>query len=217
MSGSVSAFYAGCAVGLAVAAPIGPMGVLCIQRTLVTGWGAGLATGLGAAIVLTSWGAAILLGLGAFVAAWLDAGSQIFAFASALVLSCFAVRIFRRSVVLDAGRSGTQPDLRALFAGALVLALVNPLTLVLVAAAIPALSAPESIAKAPQMLLGIFCGSIAWWIALSATVAVLRSRINCRFIGWINITTGLSLLSLAVITAVNAVGLDPQHLSIGTE
>src|SRR5215212_2013033 len=98
---SLTTFLAGVGSGLAVAVPIGPMGVLCIQRTLTFGLAAGLATGLGAATVHLIFGSLAAFGLGAALAAQLGAGAQtLFSVLSASLLLWFAVRTTSRMIVI---------------------------------------------------------------------------------------------------------------------
>src|SRR3954467_4728299 len=101
LAASLSTFHAGISVGLAVAVPIGPMGVLCIQRTLAFGLAAGLATGLGAATVHLILGSIAALGLGAALTAQLGAGAQpLLPLLSASLLLWFSVRITSRTAVI---------------------------------------------------------------------------------------------------------------------
>ena len=67
-------FLRGLAIGVAVAAPVGPIGLLCINRTLTAGFAAGLATGLGAATADAAYGAVAAFGLAALVGAVSAAG-----------------------------------------------------------------------------------------------------------------------------------------------
>src|SRR3954471_1892409 len=85
---SLTTFLAGIAAGLFVAVPIGPMGVLCIQRTLTFGLAAGLATGLGAATVHLIFGSLAAVGLSATITAWLSVGAQGLSLLSPTVLVC---------------------------------------------------------------------------------------------------------------------------------
>jgi threonine/homoserine/homoserine lactone efflux protein len=204
-------FQAGLGLGLAVAVPIGPMGVLCIQRTLAGGLSAGLATGFGAAIVQASYGAAIILGpaalLGADTLGQLGTGLgrglvQLF---SAALLALFAFRLLRRSGALRADPTARPGrGLRGCFLEALALGLANPLTLALLAAAIPALVGPEAVRHAPVVLLGQFCGAVLWWLMLSGAVSVLRGRLRGSVLARINHCAALALGATAVLTALRA-------------
>jgi threonine/homoserine/homoserine lactone efflux protein len=90
---SLATFLAGVGVGLAVAVPIGPMGVLCIQRTLAFGLVAGLATGFGAATVHLAFGSLAALGLGVTATASINTSAQGLTLVSAGLLFWFAARI----------------------------------------------------------------------------------------------------------------------------
>lgn len=201
---SSSAMYAGAAVGLAVAVPIGPMGLLCIQRTLVRGWSAGLITGLAAALVLTLWAGIMVLGAGHKAAVFAVSHSDYMSVCSGCLLLFFAIRILQRSSSSTVADHGVPPapvfaSLSTFFWGAIAVALVNPLTLVLLAAAIPAITPNIDTSLAPDLIFGVFLGSIAWWIVLSLTVTGIRRRFDARLISWINKFAGAILFAMAVM------------------
>lgn len=192
----VAALLSGALLGLAVAAPIGPMGVLCIQRTLAFGAGAGVATGLGAATVHVVLGGAATLGAAAAAKAWLLANAQALALASAALLVWLAVRVLRRRVAIGPATPPAGGPWRA-YASAVAFGLSNPLTFVLLAAAAPALAIQESAGPLP-VVAGIFLGSAGWWVALSLGVAAVRGRLSLRMLGRINTAAGLVLLGFGL-------------------
>jgi threonine/homoserine/homoserine lactone efflux protein len=203
---SLASFAAGVGVGLAVAVPIGPMGVLCIHRTLAFGLLAGFATGLGAATVHLAFGSLAALGLGATMAARVGASAQVLSLLSAGLLFWFAARIMRRTTVI--GPKHPQPEKWLRFYGsALLFGLSNPVTILLFAAALPAVAARSDWETAPLLIAGIFLGSITWWICLSTTIALIRTQLSCRVIAFTNKATGMTLAALGTITAANAFGL----------
>jgi threonine/homoserine/homoserine lactone efflux protein len=205
---SLATFLAGVGVGLAVAVPIGPMGVLCIQRTLAFGLVAGLATGLGAATVHLTFGSVAALGLGATMSALFGAGAQGLTLLSAGLLFWFAARILKRTVV--SGPDLPQPEgwLRS-YASAFLFGLSNPLTILLFVAAIPALTARGDLEAVPVLVMGVFLGSIAWWTVLSTTIALIRGRLSTGAIALTNRLSGLTLAALAMLMLVNGFGLYP--------
>ena len=87
LSSSAATLLAGAGIGFSVAAPIGPIGILCIQRTLTSGLAAGLLTGLGAATVHVAYGAVAIAGLGAIAKPWLDAHAVALGLISAALLT----------------------------------------------------------------------------------------------------------------------------------
>ncbi|GJD79850.1 LysE family transporter [Methylobacterium gregans] len=208
---TVAMFQAGLGLGLAVAVPIGPMGVLCIQRTLAGGLAAGLVTGFGAATVQASYGAAVILGpaavLGADTLGQLEKGFGLglVHLLSAALLAFFAFRLLRRSNALQADMAGRAANgLRNCFLEALALGLANPLTLALLAAAVPALIGPEATRHAPVVVLGQFCGAVLWWLVLCGAVSVLRGRLRGAILDRINRCAALALGATALLTALRA-------------
>src|SRR5882757_5177765 len=101
LSHYLAALMSGIGIGFTVAAPIGPMGMLCIQRTLASGMATGLATGFGAATVHLAYSAFAVLGLGSLAQPWVEANAVGFGIVSALTLLWFAIRTHRGSVVLQ--------------------------------------------------------------------------------------------------------------------
>jgi threonine/homoserine/homoserine lactone efflux protein len=194
MSTIAMTMLAGAGVGLSIAAPIGPTSMLCIQRTLAAGLVTGLATGFGVATVHLTYGA-LAAGWGtAFAAAWAD--TALLSFASGLVLLAFAVRVLRRAPVLREGIEA-RGTLAAAYCGAVGIGFLNPLTPILFAAATPTLLGHAS-APVPALVGGVFLGSLGWWVALTATVSLLRRRLTCRSLRIANRAAGLLLVALAV-------------------
>lgn len=209
MSVSLATFLAGVGVGLAVAVPIGPMGILCIQRTLTFGLAAGLATGLGAATVHLAFGSVAALGLGATALVLFGAGAQELALISAGLLFWFAIRILRRTSI--AGPSLPQPKgwLHS-YASAILFGLSNPLTIVLFVAAVPAFTREGDLEALPLLISGVFSGSVAWWVLLSTTITLIRRRLSTNAIHLTNKASGLTLATLGALMLANAFGLTLQ-------
>ena len=207
MSGlSLATFFAGMGIGLAVAAPIGPMGILCIQRTLASGLTAGLATGLGAATVHLVYGAIATIGLGATVGAWAGTDMRGLSLISAGLLFWFALRILRRTAVAGAGCARPERWLQV-YGSAFLFGLSNPLTILLFAAMLPALTGRSQIGEAPLLIAGIFLGSILWWALLSTAIAFTRARLSAPWIATMNKGMGVTLALFGTFTAANAFGL----------
>lgn len=199
-------FAAGVGIGLAVAMPIGPMGVLCIQRTLSFGLAAGVTTGMGAATVHTVFGSAAAFGLSATLAAQVDAGAQGSALVSAAVLFWFAARLLRRQVALSPHVNAYNGWLKC-YSSAFLFGLSNPMTLLLFAAILPFLGSDIGPEQVAMLATGVFAGSIGWWIVLSSLVASVRHRLSERMIGVTNKLSGAALAGLGAITCAGAFGL----------
>ena len=201
---STATFSAGVAIGLAVAVPIGPMGLLCIQRTLAFGMIAGLATGLGAATVHLAFGSVAALGLGTAMTALLN--GQSLTLVSACLLIWFASRTLRVTEVEGPDLPTEQGWLQS-YASALLFGLSNPLTILLFAGAMPALSAASDLGTVPLLVAGVFLGSIAWWTVLSTVIAMIRNRFSTRAIVLANRASGLALGALGALMLATGLGL----------
>jgi len=183
-------FAKGTAIGLSIAAPVGPIGVLCIRRTLAQGRGAGLACGLGAATADAIYGAIAGFGLTAISSflvsqsSWLNLGGGMF-------LCYLGAMTILRAPVSQAPASGVD-DLGSAFASTLALTLTNPMTILSFVAVFAGfgLARSPSYASAATLVAGVFIGSAGWWLLLTATVARLRRRVSDAWMRTINRLSG---------------------------
>jgi len=193
LSHYLAALFSGIGIGFTVAAPIGPMGMLCIQRTLASGVATGLATGFGAATVHLAYSAFAVLGLGALAQPWVEANAVAFGIVSALTLLWFAIRTHRGSVTLQETGEFDRVRLARAYLSAIALGFTNPLTVILFLAALNAFSTQSA---AAPLIAGVFVGSAVWWTMLSTTVATARSRLTPRMLSLSRRFASLMLLGL---------------------
>lgn len=193
---------AGALVGLSVAMPIGPMGLLCIQRTLVSGWLTGLSTGLGAATVNLAYGAMILLGLEEL--APLIAGSgRVLGLAGAVFLLWSAMRVLRRPVDPATQPSAGSP--LAAYGSAVTFNASNPMSLLLMTGLLsPLAGVPGSLLARGVFLAGLFLAAATWWLCLTFGVALLRSRLSPAGILLLNRVAGLALTLYGMFALAHA-------------
>lgn len=184
-------------IGLSIAAPVGPIGLLVIQRTLSRGAAVGLATGFGAAAADAVYGA-----VGAFgVVAVIDAltGARVpLAIGGGAFLLWLAWRTWRAA---PAERAAPVTDARGLagcFAGTFVLTLSNPATIFSFIAVFGALGARFAGGSPWTMVGGVLVGSALWWLFLSALVSRLRSRFDERWRRRVNTASALLLGGFAL-------------------
>lgn len=184
-------------IGLSIAAPVGPIGLLTIQRTLAQGPRAGLATGLGAALADAVYGAVGAFGASALIAtltglrAWLVVGGG-------AIMLWLAWQIWRSP---PPQRAAAVPDGRTLgrhFAGTFVLTLSNPATILSFVAIFGALAGRIDGAAPLPMVSGVLLGSALWWLLLTSVVGRLRHRFDDRWHRRINRTSALLLAALAL-------------------
>lgn len=196
LSSSATTLLAGAGIGFSVAAPIGPIGILCIQRTLTSGLAAGLLTGLGAATVHVAYGAAAVAGLGVIAKPWLDAHAVALGLISAAILLGLAARAGRTTIALDKGSKCDSIRLSRAYLSTIIIGLTNPLTPILFFAALQIFGSQSS----SMMVAGVFLGSVAWWITLSGVAAAARARLNANLPALCGRLAGLSLGMLSAFT-----------------
>ncbi len=198
------------AFGFLVAMPVGPIGLLCISRTLASGLAAGLATGLGVALADGVYAGLVALGAAAF-AATLTAHAAALQVAGGLALAAIGLH-----GILGAAKRPSPPGAparRALFAAAasaFALTMANPATIASFAAIATALGVDSIAARwhdAAVFAVGLFLGSLAWWVLLSAGVAAARQRAPASGVAWLNRISGALLGSAGLYLAGRGAGL----------
>ena len=186
-------------IGLSIAAPVGPIGLLCIQRTLAHGARIGFVSGLGAAAADGVYGAVGAFGLAAVTQFFVTLALPL-AVSGALFLGWMGVQLYRTAPpAQSAGAADGVGGWRA-FVSVFALTLTNPMTILSFVAVFATIggSAATTGAAAGIMVLGVFCGSALWWLALASAIAGVRQRIGARALQAINRTAGTFLLVFAI-------------------
>jgi threonine/homoserine/homoserine lactone efflux protein len=192
------AFWQAVWIGLAIAAPVGPIGLLVIQRTLDHGRTVGLATGLGAAVADACYGAVGAFGVAAVMNALQAARVPLAVFGGALLL-WLAWRSWSAVPAEQAAQLRAAPGLGSSFAATFVLTLSNPATILSFIAIFGAMGARQSGPVSPlPMVLGVLAGSALWWLVLSAAVARLRHHVDVRARRWVGRVSALLLAAFAL-------------------
>ena len=189
----------GLLIGFSIAAPVGPIGVLCIRRTLADGRVTGLAGGLGAAAADAVYGGIAGFGLTA-VSSLLVRQQRLLRLVGGLFLCYLGVRTFMASPARDAARVGGAGLLGA-FTATFGLTLANPATILSFVPVFAGLgiAGAGSWREATVLVAGVFLGSALWWLMLSGAVGALRSRVDLRALRWINRVSGLVLLAFGIV------------------
>ena len=187
-------------IGLSIAAPVGPIGLLTIQRSLAHGPRAGLATGLGAAAADAVYGAVGAYGVTWLIGALVAARVPLALFGGAFLL-WMAWRLLRAPLAQQAA-SAPAGSLWRYFAGTFVLTLSNPATIfsfIAVFGALAGTSAQASASASPAvMVAGVLVGSAAWWLFLSSAVGRLRERFDDRWRRRVNAVSAFVLAGFAL-------------------
>jgi threonine/homoserine/homoserine lactone efflux protein len=205
---SVGLFLEGTIIGFAIAAPVGPIGVLCIRRTLADGRTSGLVSGLGAATADAVYGSVAALGL-TFVTEFLVGGEAWLRLVGGAFLVFLGVRTF-----LARPAGGAVPaagsGLAGAYASTFFLTLANPTTILSFVAIFAGLGVAEDAngdaLPAMLLVLGVFLGSAAWWFVLSGATSFLRAVLSARGLRWVNRISGTVIAAFGVL-AVSGVRL----------
>jgi len=199
-------FLRGLLIGFSIAAPVGPIGVLCIRRTLADGRLAGLASGLGAATADAFYGSLAGFGL-TLVANFLVSQQTWLRLVGGLFLLFLGVKTFLSQPAADSGGpAGAKPrGLWGAYLSTLLLTLTNPLTILSFAAIFAGLGLVETGGNplsAGLLVLGVFSGSAAWWLLLSGGVSLLRGRVTPLVLQWINRLAGAVIAIFGIVALV---------------
>lgn len=186
------------AIGFSIAAPVGPIGVLCIRRSLANGQLIGLATGLGAATADAAYGAVAGFGLTAVSnflinqKSWLNLAGGIF-------LCFLGIRIFINKPAKQSGETQATSLIPAYFS-TLFLTLTNPTTIFSFVAIFAGLglATAANYMVASSLVIGVFIGSALWWLILSSTVGIFRSRINETLMQTVNRLSGCLFFAFGI-------------------
>lgn len=196
----------GLIIGFSIAAPVGPIGVLCMRRTLAQGRTVGLLSGLGAATADAFYGCVAGFGLTAISTVLLQQQFWL-ALIGGLFLCYLGFKTFRLPATGLPTQTQRQSYVSA-YVSTFFLTITNPATILSFAAIFAGLGLVGTggdYLAATILVLGVFAGSALWWLALSTGVSLLTSRINTGVMPWINRVSGLIILGFGVVILLNLV------------
>jgi threonine/homoserine/homoserine lactone efflux protein len=202
-----AAFLRALGIGLLVAAPVGAMALLCIERTLARGRARGYATGAGIATADALYASIAAFGLSALTGALTGAQGWV-----RLVGGAFLVYLGVRAMLSKPGRcakeSGAVP-LLGVYTSALGLTLANPQTIIAFAGIFAGAGLVVSGGgwEMPAVTVaGVFAGSLGWWLALVIVVGALREKFGERVLLWVTRVSGVAIAVLGVAAVWAGVG-----------
>jgi threonine/homoserine/homoserine lactone efflux protein len=200
-------FVRGLVIGFSIAAPVGPIGILCIRRTLADGRAAGFLSGLGAATADALYGC--VAGFGLTVISGFLVGQRFWIqLIGGVFLLALGTRTLR-SAPADRAAAASGAGLTASYASTLLLTLTNPMTILSFAGIFAALGVADTggdLSAAALLVLGVFLGSAAWWLLLSGGVGLLREKVSAGMLGWTNRLSGVILMAFGIVAVWQAVG-----------
>jgi len=185
----------GLIIGFSIAAPVGPIGILCIRRTLENGRFVGFMSGLGAATADGLYGLIACLSL-TVITNYLINQQFWFQLIGGIFLGYFGVKTYKSKPSNTLTKSKNEQNIKA-YASTFFLTLTNPVTILSFIALFSGLGIANSdidLMEKLILVLGVFLGLILWWLFLSIVVSLLKNRINAYSLIIINKTSGLILL-----------------------
>ena len=204
MEGSL--FLRGMMIGFAIAAPVGPIGLLCIQRTLQAGRLSGLATGMGAATADAVYGLIAGFGLTVVASALVEYRVPL-----GLIGGAFLCVLGTRTLLTAPATSAPTVEARGLltpYITTFLLTLTNPMTIFsffVIFAGMGLASIADNSWQTVLLVAGVFAGSALWWLLLSAGAALLRTRLRPRVLRTVNLVAGAVIVGFGVTMIVGAV------------
>jgi threonine/homoserine/homoserine lactone efflux protein len=191
--------FQGLVLGFSIAAPVGPVGVLCIRRSMAHGFRSGLVSGLGAASADALYGTIAAAGL-TLVADFLIHQQLWLGLLGGGFLLYLGFKTWANKPALISAKQ-EKGSVGGDYFSTLLLTLSNPMTIFSFAAIFSGMSAqslPVFRFSAFLLVLGVFLGSAFWWLILCGSVGLLRSRVTPTLLGWINRISGLVIIGFAI-------------------
>ena len=189
----------GLIIGFSIAAPVGPIGILCIKRTLASGRAMGLLSGVGAATADAFYGSIAAFGLTFISNVLIEQQTWL-----RLIGGAFLCYLGMRSILSRPSNAASTSNPSSLFnayGSTFVLTLTNPLTILFFAtifAGLGLVSTKNSYTSAGLMVLGVFVGSCSWWVILSGLASLLKSRLSLSGLTWVNRISGGIIIGFGV-------------------
>jgi threonine/homoserine/homoserine lactone efflux protein len=198
-------FLRGLIIGFSIAAPVGPIGVLCIRRTLTEGRASGFLSGLGAATADALYGCVAGFGLTVISGFLIDQRFWI-QLIGGIFLLALGIKTLR-SVPAERAAAASGSGLAASYGSTLLLTLTNPMTILSFAGIFAALGVADmggDLSAAARLVLGVFFGSAAWWLILSGGVGLMQEKLSAGVLRWTNRLSGAILLVFGAVAVWQA-------------
>jgi threonine/homoserine/homoserine lactone efflux protein len=188
---------------MAIVASIGPIGLLCINRTLKHGFWAGTITGVGVSVADAIYGCIAGFGL-TFISDFLISHQLIIRLIGGLFLCYLGLKIFFKAKTPGVIKEGKKTYIGD-FLSAFILTLTNPMTIITFIAVFASMgigSVYTGYNHAVIVIAGIFFGSLLWYLILSSLVSLAHKRINAEIMRWINIISGVIIIIFGILAII---------------
>lgn len=188
---------------MAIVASIGPIGLLCINRTLKYGFWAGIITGLGVSVADAIYGCVSGFGL-TFISNFLISHQFVIRLVGGLFLCYLGFKIFFKAATSTSIAENKKTYVGD-FLSAFILTLTNPMTIITFIAVFASMgigSVYTGYNHAVVIIAGIFFGSLLWYLILSSLVSIAHKRINAEIMKWINRISGIIIIVFGILAIV---------------
>jgi len=196
----------GIIVGIIVTAPVGPIGLLCIQRTINRGMFSGLTTGIASALADLVF--AIIAGFSiSAIGNFLEVNKLLIRLIGGIIVLFLGIRIARTNPIK---RFRHQKLQKRTYVGdaisGFLITLTNPVVIIVFGAAFAGfgLNEAQSHKEVIFTITGIFIGAISWWTTLTFLVNIFKSKINFRKMFWLNRITGILVIIFGIAIIIGA-------------
>lgn len=199
-------FWKGLIVGLMVTIPLGPIGVLCIQRTLNKGRVSGFISGLGASAADAIF--AIIAGFGiSYIISFIKTQQIYFQIIGGVIVMFLGIHIFYTNPVRQLRLQRMNKNrLYHDFLSVFFLTITNPLAILLFLAMFAGINVSGHEINAfdlTSLVGGVLAGSAGWWFLLSFVISIFRERIRLRNIWWMNKVAGVIVFVLGIVAFIS--------------
>lgn len=204
----IIALLKGFIVGLGASIPLGPLGVLCVQKTLSKGRNSGLITGLGASVSDTFYAAISLLGL-AFIQQIINENREWVMLVGGVIIMLIGLKIYLTNPIKQIRQKNKNKKHIEDFFEALFMTITNPGAIFLILGLLAAvgINIGDGVEKASvvTILWGVFVGSAAWWFILSTTINIFRKKFRLKQLIMINRISGIVIFVLGIISMCDGI------------
>jgi len=197
-------FVKGFIVGMGASIPLGPMGVMCVQKTLSKGRNSGFISGLGASITDTIFAAIAILGL-AYIQTFIEEYERCVLLFGGMVVGLIGLKIYLTNPVkqIRQAKNGGKRHAEDLFA-AIFMTITNPGAVFLILGMFAFVGLEINAESANRMITatlgGVFLGAATWWFILSTSINIFRKKFRLRQLLMINRVSGIIIVAIGLIS-----------------
>lgn len=203
---NISIFFKGILTGFISSIPIGPIGLIIMQRTLNKGYKIGFISGFGAALADTFFAFIAAFGI-SFIHNFIEQQQQILRIIGGIILIILGIRIFFTNVITQVrsksyGTMNISIEVIKIF----FLTLSNPLTIFVFGAIFAGFNIvvrERTFFELIQLVVGVFVGASLWWMILVIIVNLFRKKFKIRQLWWLNKIMGFIISIFGLISLVS--------------